>query len=210
MLIDETFEGEGRSEPTRAGNAFSPKRISTLSWHSAARNCARSVPGRNLTAIPTASVWRCSTPSGRWDLDMRLPRCHCSLRGFRRVRSVRSLRRRCLRPARRDEHQGGVDGFISQIGTRNRVSTQPGAEFKGTVVHQAAVAFNELGVDTALQFIEAQGNPLGEELDVAMAITPRAKIRHFVAVPTDARRLGGREARSHGGSLLGGFAQPFS
>lgn len=62
------------------------------------------------------------------------------------------------------ERHGGVEGFIEEVGTRNRVSTQPGAELKGVVVHQAALAFNELGVDTAQQFIEAQGTPLGDVL----------------------------------------------
>ena len=62
------------------------------------------------------------------------------------------------------ERHGGVDGFIEEVGTRNRVSTQPGAELKGVVVYQAALAFSELGVDTAQRFIEAQGTPLGEAL----------------------------------------------
>ena len=70
------------------------------------------------------------------------------------------------------ERQGGVDGFIEKVGTRNRVSTQPGAEFKGVVVHQAALAFGELGVDTAQQFIAAQGTPLGEVLQARWRSLP--------------------------------------
>ncbi|HVX22747.1 MAG TPA: hypothetical protein VHB02_15470 [Acidimicrobiales bacterium] len=70
------------------------------------------------------------------------------------------------------ERQGGVNGFIEEIGTRNRVSTQPGAEFKGVVVHQAALAFRELGVDTAQQFIEAQGTSLGQALEAQWRSLP--------------------------------------
>lgn len=38
------------------------------------------------------------------------------------------------------DHLGGIDAFIDKVGTRNRVSTQPGATLKGAAVHQAATA----------------------------------------------------------------------
>jgi hypothetical protein len=47
------------------------------------------------------------------------------------------------------EALGGVDAFIDEVGTRNRVSTRPGAVRKGEAVFQAAKALHGLGVDTA-------------------------------------------------------------
>jgi len=70
------------------------------------------------------------------------------------------------------ERHGGMDGFIEEVGTRNRVSTQPGAELKSVVVHQAALAFSELGVKTAKRFIEVQGTPLGEVLEARWRSLP--------------------------------------
>ncbi|MGW0211357.1 hypothetical protein ACWDZ8_38370 [Streptomyces sp. NPDC003233] len=45
-----------------------------------------------------------------------------------------------------------LDAFIRHIGTRNRVSTQPGATMKGAAVHEAATALFDLGINTAAQF----------------------------------------------------------
>ena len=59
---------------------------------------------------------------------------------------------------------GGVDSFIDTVGTRNRVSTQPGAMRKGEAVFLAATALRDLGVDTAEQFRSADGTPLGEQV----------------------------------------------
>jgi hypothetical protein len=60
---------------------------------------------------------------------------------------------------------GGIEAFIEQIGTQNKVSTQPGAATKGEAVHLAALAFRDLGVETAQDFRDAQGTPFGETLE---------------------------------------------
>lgn len=61
------------------------------------------------------------------------------------------------------EQLGGVDAFIDEVGTRNRVSTQPGATRKGEAVWLAATALHDLGLDTADQFRNADGADLGEQ-----------------------------------------------
>jgi hypothetical protein len=58
---------------------------------------------------------------------------------------------------------GGVDSFIDEVGTRNRVSTQPDAMRKGEAVFRAATALHDLGVDTAEQFRKADGTALGDQ-----------------------------------------------
>lgn len=61
------------------------------------------------------------------------------------------------------ERLGGVDAFIDRVGTRNRVSTQPGAMRKGEAVFVAATALNELGIETADQFRDSVGTALGDQ-----------------------------------------------
>lgn len=58
---------------------------------------------------------------------------------------------------------GGVDSFIDDVGTRNRVSTQPDAVRKGEAVFHAATALHDLGIDTTEQFRSADGTALGEQ-----------------------------------------------
>jgi hypothetical protein len=70
------------------------------------------------------------------------------------------------------EAMGGVDSFIDEIGTRNRVSTQPGAVRKGEAVFQAATSLVGLGVDTAVQFRDGDGGPLGEQIKTAWLALP--------------------------------------
>jgi hypothetical protein len=67
---------------------------------------------------------------------------------------------------------GGVDTFITTVGTLNRVSTQPGAALKGEAVHQAATALQSLGIDTAQQFRQAQGTDLGTQAETAWRAVP--------------------------------------
>ena len=67
---------------------------------------------------------------------------------------------------------GGVDAFIDTVGTRNRVSTQPGAMRKGEAVFRAATRLHDLGVDTAEQFRLADGTPLGEQVRGAWCAVP--------------------------------------
>ena len=67
---------------------------------------------------------------------------------------------------------GGVDQFIDQIGTRNRISTQPNAIRKGDAVHQAATLLVELGIDTAAQFLAVDGTELGERARTAWLTVP--------------------------------------
>lgn len=70
------------------------------------------------------------------------------------------------------ETLGGVDSFIDTIGTRNRVSTQPGAIRKGEAVFRAATELHSLGVDTTEQFCRADGTPLGEQVRAAWCAIP--------------------------------------
>ncbi len=65
------------------------------------------------------------------------------------------------------ETMGGVNSFIDEIGTRNRVSTQPGAVRKGEAVFEAATSLLGLGIDTAAHFRDADGTPLGEQVKTA-------------------------------------------
>lgn len=67
---------------------------------------------------------------------------------------------------------GGIDGFIDEVGTRNRVSTQPGATLKGAAVHQAATALLGLGIDTAAQFLAAEATDLEDQARVAWTAVP--------------------------------------
>jgi hypothetical protein len=67
---------------------------------------------------------------------------------------------------------GGVDSFIDTVGTRNRVSTQPGAIRKGEAVFRAATALHDLGIDAAEQFRSADGTPLGEQARDAWCAIP--------------------------------------
>jgi hypothetical protein len=59
------------------------------------------------------------------------------------------------------ERLGGVDEFINQIGTKNRVSTQPNAVRKGEAVHLAAMLLADLGINTAAKFRDTDGTGLG-------------------------------------------------
>lgn len=70
------------------------------------------------------------------------------------------------------EAVGGIDGFIDEVGTRNRVSTQPDAIRKGDAVHRAAVALHDLGIDTAAQFRDADGSALGDQAKQAWLSVP--------------------------------------
>ena len=70
---------------------------------------------------------------------------------------------------------GGIDEFIDEIGTRNRVSTQPDAPRKGEAVHRAANLLVDLGIDTAEQFVEADGKDLGRTTRVAWLTLPGQK-----------------------------------
>jgi hypothetical protein len=67
---------------------------------------------------------------------------------------------------------GGVGSFIDQVGTRNRVSTHPGAMYKGEAVFRAATGLHDLGVDTTEQFLLADGAPLGEQAKDAWCAIP--------------------------------------
>ena len=67
---------------------------------------------------------------------------------------------------------GGIQAFIDEVGTRNRVSTQPGAMSKGEAVFLAATSLNQLGVATADQFRDADGTTLGEQLRDAWCAIP--------------------------------------
>lgn len=73
------------------------------------------------------------------------------------------------------EHLGGVDAFIDRIGTRNRVSTQPGAPRKAEAVHQAATVLKGLGIQTAEQFRAADGTDLGQSAQDAWRKLPGQK-----------------------------------
>ena len=70
------------------------------------------------------------------------------------------------------ESLGGVDSFIDTVGTRNRVSTQPDAILKGEAVFRAAQALEDLGIDTADQFRQADGTPLGAQAKEAWCAVP--------------------------------------
>lgn len=70
------------------------------------------------------------------------------------------------------ERLGGVDAFIEQVGTRNRVSTQKDAMRKGEAVFLAASAMHNLGIDTADQFREADGTALGDQAREAWLAIP--------------------------------------
>jgi hypothetical protein len=61
------------------------------------------------------------------------------------------------------ERLGGVDTFVEQIGTRNRVSTRPDAMRKAEAVFVAATALHHVSIDTADQFRSASGTPLGDQ-----------------------------------------------
>jgi hypothetical protein len=67
---------------------------------------------------------------------------------------------------------GGVDLFIDEVGIRNRVSTQPGAMYKGEAVFRAATELHNLGVDTAEQFRLADGAQLGGQAKDAWCAIP--------------------------------------
>ena len=67
---------------------------------------------------------------------------------------------------------GGVDSFIDEVGTRNRVSTQPGAVYKGEAVFRAATELHNLGIDTTEQFRLADGAQLGGEAKNAWCMIP--------------------------------------
>jgi len=70
------------------------------------------------------------------------------------------------------EGLGGVDEFIERLGTRNRVSTQPNAMRKGEAVFLAATGLHELGIDTAVQFREADASPLADQARDAWLAIP--------------------------------------
>lgn len=70
------------------------------------------------------------------------------------------------------ERLGGVDAFVDQIGTRNRVSTRPGAALKAEAVHQAATALRGLGVVSADEFRAAERTALAEHARDAWRTVP--------------------------------------
>ena len=70
------------------------------------------------------------------------------------------------------DHLGGIDAFIQHIGTRNRVSTQPGATLKGAAVQEAATALLSLDINTAAQFRAAATTDLGDEARTAWTAVP--------------------------------------
>ena len=67
---------------------------------------------------------------------------------------------------------GGAGSFIDEVGTRNRVSTQPGAIYKGEAVFRAATELHNLGVDTTEQFRLADGTQLGDQAKDAWCAIP--------------------------------------
>jgi hypothetical protein len=67
---------------------------------------------------------------------------------------------------------GGVDAFLEEVGTRNRVSTHPGAAYKGEAVFRAANELHDLGIDTTEQFRLAAGTPLGDRARDAWCAVP--------------------------------------
>lgn len=70
------------------------------------------------------------------------------------------------------QHLGGVDQFIDEIGTRNRVSTQRDAPRKGEAVYQAANVLVDLGISTAEQLITADGTDLGRRAREGWLMVP--------------------------------------
>ena len=58
----------------------------------------------------------------------------------------------------------GVDGFIEQIGNRQKVSTAKGAATKGSVVQSAAAALLDLGIDSIADFELSDGQDFGEQV----------------------------------------------
>jgi hypothetical protein len=70
------------------------------------------------------------------------------------------------------EELGGVDAFIDEIGTRNRVSTKPDAARKGEAVFLAAQTLRDLGVQTADEFRTAVASVRSQELQDAWRALP--------------------------------------
>lgn len=70
------------------------------------------------------------------------------------------------------ESLGGIDGFIDRIGTRNRVSSHPGAALKAEAVHRAATAIRELDIDAAEEFRAAEGTELANRARTAWLAVP--------------------------------------
>jgi hypothetical protein len=67
---------------------------------------------------------------------------------------------------------GGVDLFIDEVGIRNRVSTQPGAMYKGEAVFRAATELHNLGVTP----LSSSVSPMAHS-SVAKPKTPGARFR---------------------------------
>lgn len=109
-----------------------------------------------------------------WSINLRYP----VTRGV--IGRYRNLRHWQGNPDEDDLHDllalydrlGGVDAFIEQVGTRNRVSTQPDAVRKGEAVLLAARALHGLGIDSADEFRAAEGKPLGDDAEAAWRAIP--------------------------------------
>ena len=163
--MDDASADEGREEPTAAGDT-SPSRADVDVVVAACRDQLRplgswTTPGGYLHSLGMAMLDAIWATGARYAITRGVLARYASSRRSQRADPFHDNVSDLLAEY---ERHGGVDGFIEEVGTRNRVSTQPGAELKGVVVYQAALAFSELGVDTAQRFIEAQGTPLREAL----------------------------------------------
>ncbi|WP_051450203.1 hypothetical protein [Actinospica robiniae] len=110
-----------------------------------------------------------------WSLSTRYP-ITCGVirryRGFRRLEQADASNDSLSDLLDLYDRLGGVDAFIDTIGTRNRVSTQPGAARKAEAVHTAASLLKDLGIDTAEQFQAAEGTGLGQSAQDAWRTVP--------------------------------------
>ncbi|MBR7838595.1 hypothetical protein KDL01_35335 [Actinospica durhamensis] len=93
-------------------------------------------------------------------------------RGFRRLEQADASNDSLTDLLDLYDRLGGIDAFIDTIGTRNRVSTQPGATRKAEAVHTAASLLKELGIDAAEQFRAADGTDLGRSAQQAWRTVP--------------------------------------
>ena len=171
--MDDESADEGREEPTAAGDT-SPSRADVDLVVAACRDQLRpldswTTPGGYPHSLGMAMLDAIWATGARYAITRGVLARYVSSRRSQRADPYHDNVSDLLSEY---ERHGGVDGFIEEVGTRNRVSTQPRAELKGVVVHQAALAFSELGVDTAQQFIAAQGTPLGEVLETRWRSLP--------------------------------------
>lgn len=134
-----------------------------------------------------------------WSLSTRYP-ITCGVirryRGFRRLEQADASNDSLSDLLDLYDRLGGVDAFIDTIGTRNRVSTQPGAARKAEAVHTAASLLKDLGIDTAEQFQAAEGTGLGQSAQDAWRTVPGQGSGDLLAVSTHAPRPTRRQARS--------------